>query len=150
MTASPGWIKFARSPLTCEKDYGDGDSATLTESRTLMVFPFQTSGPSPAGTLIVEEKSQKPCIRHHGTSLVEVHHRGFDFRGLVDPEVSSVSDGRRRRRLRQLGWIFSSKDHLSINERRSTDRDETGGSPYRAPPFLFSPIQPSRLPDFPR
>ena len=70
----------------------------LLQSRTLMVFPFQTSGPSPAGTLIVEEKSSKPCIRHHGTSLVEVHHPEFDFRGLVDPEVSSVSDARSARR----------------------------------------------------
>ena len=33
MTASPGWIKFGRSPLTCEKDYGDGDSANLDGSR---------------------------------------------------------------------------------------------------------------------
>ena len=29
MNASPGWIKFARSDLTCEKDYGDGDSENL-------------------------------------------------------------------------------------------------------------------------
>ena len=29
MNASPGWIKFARSTLTCEKDYGDGDSESL-------------------------------------------------------------------------------------------------------------------------
>ena len=27
VNASPGWVKFARMPLTCKKDYGDGDSA---------------------------------------------------------------------------------------------------------------------------
>ncbi len=27
MNASPGWVKFGRMPLTCKKEYGDGDSA---------------------------------------------------------------------------------------------------------------------------
>ncbi len=33
MNASPGWVKFGRMPLTCKKEYGDGDSATGLHDR---------------------------------------------------------------------------------------------------------------------
>ena len=43
----------------------------LTESRPLMVFPLQTSGPSPAGTLIVEDKSKNRAFVTTGRALLK-------------------------------------------------------------------------------
>ena len=57
MTASPGWIKFARMPLTCKKDYGDGDSATLTEVENADGVPVSDERTFTGGTLIMDEKS---------------------------------------------------------------------------------------------
>ena len=97
MNRSPGWIKFARGTLTCEVEYGDGDPAN--------VETFETADGVPAvDDRILHwrhadrggEIRSHAYIRRHGTSRVEVHHSGPDFRGLVDPEVSTVLPRLRR------------------------------------------------------
>ena len=96
MNASAGWIKFARGSLTCKMQYGDGDPPDLSAFEQADGIPADDEREYVGGTLIVEEPTTRPYLRHHGTSLVEVHYSGFDFRGLVDAEVASVS-GRHRR-----------------------------------------------------
>ena len=43
------------------------------------------------GTLIVEEATSRPDIRHHGTGHFEVRQPDVEFRGLLDAEVACVS-----------------------------------------------------------
>lgn len=57
MNASPGWVKFERTALTCKKDYGDGDSANLSEVENADGVPVSDERTYTAGTLIVEEKT---------------------------------------------------------------------------------------------
>ena len=57
MNASPGWVKIGRMPLTCEKDYGDGDSANLAAVENPDGVPVEDKRTYTAGTLIVEEKT---------------------------------------------------------------------------------------------
>lgn len=57
MNASPGWVKFARTALTCEKDYGDGDGPALTGVEDADGVPVSDERTYTAGTLIVQEKS---------------------------------------------------------------------------------------------
>ena len=90
MNASPGWIKFARGSLKCEDDFGDTDPPDLVTELADGV-PAVDKRTYEAGTLIVEEPTTSRTFVTTGTSLVEVHHSGCDFRGLVDAEVASVS-----------------------------------------------------------
>ena len=57
MNASPGWVKFGRTALTCKKDYGDGDSANLSAVENPDGVPVEDERTYTAGTLIVEEKT---------------------------------------------------------------------------------------------
>ena len=60
----------------------------------------------------------------------------------VDEDATITVEVRRRRRQpshrsHQLGSVFSSKDRLSTNERRSPDRDGTRGEPRLGSPLSF-------------
>ena len=100
MTVSPGWIKFARSALTCKKEYGDGDAADLTSVENADGVPVSDERTYTAGTLIVSEKSTDRAFVTTGRALLKFITPEFDFRGLVDAEVSSVWDcGRLRNQL---------------------------------------------------
>ena len=57
MNRSPGWIKFARSKLTCEVEYGDGDTANTDTFETPDGVPPVDTRTYTGGTLIVEEKT---------------------------------------------------------------------------------------------
>ena len=52
----------------------------------------------------------------------------------VDADDDPIPEDRQRR---QLGSVFSSKDRLSTNERRSPDRDGTRGEPRLGSPLSF-------------
>ena len=71
MNASPGWIKFARTALTCKKDYGDGDSANLDSVENADGVPVSDERIFTAGTLIVEEKSQNRAFVITGRALLK-------------------------------------------------------------------------------
>jgi len=55
--ASPGWVKIGRMPLTCKKNYGDGDSANLSAVENPDGVPVADDRTYTAGTLIVQEES---------------------------------------------------------------------------------------------
>ena len=55
MNASPGWVKFMRSPLTCKKDYGDGDAATGSTVESNDGVPVKDERTYNTGTLVVEQ-----------------------------------------------------------------------------------------------
>jgi hypothetical protein len=57
MNASPGWVKFARTALTCKKEYGDGDSATGSTIEDDDGVPTTDERTYTGGTLIVQEES---------------------------------------------------------------------------------------------
>ena len=57
MNASPGSVAFARTALTCKKDYGDGDSATGSTVEDNDGVPTSDERIYVGGTLIVEEKN---------------------------------------------------------------------------------------------
>ena len=57
MNLSPGWIKFARSPLTCEVSHGDGDAANTESFETPDGVPAVDDRTYTGGTLIVEEET---------------------------------------------------------------------------------------------
>ena len=71
MNASPGWVKFARTALTCKKDYGDGDSANLSEVENPDGVPVSDEREYKAGTLIVEEKSINRAFVTTGRALLK-------------------------------------------------------------------------------
>ena len=79
MTASPGWIKFERSALTCKKDYGDGDSANLASVENPDGVPVSDERTFKAGTLIVEEKSQSRAFVTTGRALLKFITPGATF-----------------------------------------------------------------------
>ena len=68
---SPGWVKFARTTLTCEKDYGDGDSANLSQVENPDGVPVSDKRTYTAGTLIVEEKSSSRTFVTTGRALLK-------------------------------------------------------------------------------
>ena len=71
MNASPGWIKVARTALTCEKDYGDGDAADLTAIENADGVPVADKRTYTAGTLIVEEMSADRSFVTTGRALLK-------------------------------------------------------------------------------
>ena len=71
MNASPGWIKVARTALTCEKDYGDGDGPSLTAIENADGVPVEDKRTYTAGTLIVEEMSADRSFVTTGRALLK-------------------------------------------------------------------------------
>ena len=71
MNASPGWVKIARTDLTCKKDYGDGDAADLTAIENADGVPVEDERTYTAGTLIVEETSQDRAFVTTGRALLK-------------------------------------------------------------------------------
>ena len=71
MSASPGWIKFKRSSLTCEKDYGDGDAASGSTVEDADGVPTTDKRKYTAGTLIVEEKQTDRAYVTTGQALLK-------------------------------------------------------------------------------
>ena len=71
MNASPGWIKVARTALTCEKDYGDGDGASLVAIENADGVPVEDKRTYMAGTLIVEEMSTNRTFVTTGRALLK-------------------------------------------------------------------------------
>ena len=79
MNASPGWIKFARTTLVCEKEYGDGDSANLEGVETADGIPITDLRAFTAGTLIVEDESQNRAFVTTGRALLKFITPGATF-----------------------------------------------------------------------
>ena len=71
MSASPGWIKFMRSGLTCKKDFGDGDSAIGSTIEDADGVPTTDERTFSAGTLIVEEKQTDRSYVTTGQALLK-------------------------------------------------------------------------------
>lgn len=71
MSASPGWIKFMRSALTCKKDFGDGDSAIGSTIEDADGVPTTDERTFSAGTLIVEEKMTDRSFVTTGQALLK-------------------------------------------------------------------------------
>ena len=72
MSASPGWIKFKRSAVTCEKDFGDGDVATGSGFEDADGVPTTDKRKFSAGTLIVEEKQTDRSFVIVGQALLKL------------------------------------------------------------------------------
>ena len=71
MSASPGWIKFKRSSLTCEMDYGDGDAAMGSTVEEADGVPTSDERTYTAGTLIVEEAMEDRAYVTTGQALLK-------------------------------------------------------------------------------
>ena len=71
MSASPGWIKFKRSAVTCEMDFGDGDSAIGSTVEDSDGVPTTDKRKFSAGTLIVEEAGEDRAFVTTGTALLK-------------------------------------------------------------------------------
>ncbi|MDE2927373.1 MAG: hypothetical protein OXT71_13335 [Acidobacteriota bacterium] len=71
MSASPGWIKFKRSSLTCKMDYGDGDAATGSTVEDADGVPTSDERTYTAGTLIVEEAMEDRAYVTTGQALLK-------------------------------------------------------------------------------
>ena len=69
--ASPGWIKFMRTALTCKKDYGDGDAAFGSTIEDADGVPTKDERTYTAGTLIVEEASEDRSFVTTGQALLK-------------------------------------------------------------------------------
>ncbi len=72
MSASPGWIKFKRGTLTCEKDFGDGDVAIGSGFEDADGVPTTDKRKFSAGTLIVEEKATDRSFVITGQALLKL------------------------------------------------------------------------------
>ena len=71
MNDSPGWIKFMRTELTCEKDYGDGDAATGSTIEDDDGVPTSSKRTYKAGTLVVEEAEMDRSYVTTGQALLK-------------------------------------------------------------------------------
>ena len=95
MNASPGWVKFGRMAVKCEKDYGDGDSAHGSTVEDPDGVPTTNKRTYMAGTLIVEEKSQARAFVTTGQALLKFITADSTFAAswtLKSPEPASVDD----------------------------------------------------------
>ena len=72
MNASPGWIKFMRSELTCKENYGDGDAATGSTVEDPDGVPTKEERTYKAGTLVVEQKDSKRAFVTTGRALLKL------------------------------------------------------------------------------
>ena len=71
MSASPGWIKFKRSSLTCEDDFGDTDIAGGTLFEDADGVPTSSKRKYTAGTLVVEEAAEDRAYVTTGQALLK-------------------------------------------------------------------------------
>ena len=71
MNDSPGWIKFMRAGLECEKDYGDGDAATGSTIEDDDGVPTSSKRTYKAGTLVVEEATMDRSFVTTGQALLK-------------------------------------------------------------------------------
>ena len=96
MNASPGWVKIARTNLTCEKDYGDGDGASLPGIETPDGVPVEDVRTYTAGTLIVEEKNTNRTFVTTGRALLKFITPQSTFAAswtLKSPASGTADDG---------------------------------------------------------
>ena len=150
MNRSPGWIKFARGTLTCEVEYGDGDAANTPTFETPDGVPAVDTRVYTGGTLIVEEKTAPTrTFVVTGRAVLKYITPDQTFAAswtlksppsatsaTVDDDAVDITDTGDVSVA--IGSVFSSKDRLSTNERRSPDRDGTrGGAQVGLPPFFF-------------
>jgi len=70
VNASPGWVRFERAPLTCKKDYGDGDSENLSAIENPDGIPVEDERTYTAGTLHLEETSQNRAFVTSGRAVL--------------------------------------------------------------------------------
>ena len=141
MNASPGWVKFGRMALTCEEDYGDGDGPALTGVEDADGVPVSDKRTYTGGTLIVQEKSNDDLAYvTTGRALLKFITSDSTFAAswTLKSPASGTDLAVEGRRSRPLGQVFSSKERLSLNEGRSTGRNEVGGAHCGLPLFLFS------------
>lgn len=71
VNASPGWIKFKRTALECEVDYGDGDAATGSTIEDDDGVPTTDERTYTAGTLVVEETDEARNFVTVGRALLK-------------------------------------------------------------------------------
>jgi hypothetical protein len=96
MNASPGWVKFARSNLTCKKDYGDGDAHNLTAIEPADGVPVKDERTYMGGTLIVEEMSTNRTFVTTGRALLKFITADSTFAAswtLKSPVNTATDDG---------------------------------------------------------
>ena len=68
--ASPGWVEFRRTPLTCTWDFGDGDPADST-SEIPDGVPAQDKRRFIGGTLVVEKETANRTFVTAGQVVVK-------------------------------------------------------------------------------
>ena len=96
MNASPGWVKFGRTTLTCTKNYGDGDAADLVAVENADGIPVSDKREYKAGTLIVEEKSVDRSFVTTGRALLKYINTQSTFAAswtLKSPASGTGDDG---------------------------------------------------------
>ncbi len=71
MSASPGWIKFKRSSLTCKEDFGDEDVATGHGGEDADGVPTTDERTYTAGTLIEEQATEDRAYVTTGQALLK-------------------------------------------------------------------------------
>ena len=82
--------------MTCEKDYGDGDGASLTAIENADGVPVEDKRTYKAGTLIVEEKSQNRAFVTTGRALLKFITPSSTFAAswtLKSPASGTADDG---------------------------------------------------------
>ena len=71
MNASPGWIKFMRAGLECEKNFGDGTLAGAEMEEGSDGVPITDKRTFKAGTLFIEEKAIDRAFVTTGQALLK-------------------------------------------------------------------------------
>ena len=95
MNATPGWVKFARTGLTCKKDYGDGDGASGSSVEDDDGVPTSDDRTYAAGTLIVEEPNTDRAFVTTGQAVLKFLTPTSTFAGswsLKSPPSSADPD----------------------------------------------------------
>ena len=103
MNATPGWVKFARSPLTCKMDFGDGDAATGSTVEDADGVPTSDERTYVAGTLIVEEPNTDRAFVTTGQAVLKFLTPTSTFAGSWSLKSAPSTDDPDRTSLDQDG-----------------------------------------------
>ncbi len=68
--ASPGWVVFQRTTMTCTEDYGDGDPSDLTTIEIPDGVPTQDQRSFIGGTLVVEKETARRTFVTAGQAVL--------------------------------------------------------------------------------
>ena len=107
MNATPGWVKFARSDLTCKKDYGDGDSADGSSVEDDDGVPTKDERTYKAGTLIAEQPNTDRAFVITGQAVLK----------FLTPDSTFAGS-----------WSLKSPPSVDNPDRAAIDQDGTAGA----------------------